>query len=241
MAEPAKGRTGRPHFARIKDAILDDIARGRYRPGDRVPSEAEIVAAFGVSRMTANRALRELSAAGAVHRRSGAGSFVAEPRAHGELLAIRDIADELAESGHVHRPELLERRRLPATEELAVAFGVAPGTPLAHVRIRHRRDGVPVLIEDRFVNETIAPGFLDADLGRESSYRVLMRLAPLEQAEHYIRAIAATPEMRRLLDLAPGEPCLLLRRRTFSRGHVASLATLTHAASRYELAGCFRP
>lgn len=241
MAEPRKAGAGRPLFARIKDAILDDIARGRYRPGDRVPSEAEIVAAFGVSRMTANRALRELTASGVLRRRAGSGSFVAEPRAHGELLAIRDIADELAESGHVHRPELLERRRLPATPDLAGQFGVEPATPLVQVRIRHRRDEVPVLIEDRFVNEAVAPGFFEADLTRDSSYRVLMRAAPLEKVEHCIRAIVATPQMRRLLDLAAGEPCLLLRRRTFSRGKVASLANLTHAASRFELAGCFRP
>lgn len=239
MAEPAEDRARRPLFARIKDAILEDIAHGRYRPGDRLPSEAGIVAAFGVSRMTANRALRELMAAGAILRRPGVGSFVAEPRAHGELLAIRDIADELAGSGHVHRPELLERRRLLADAALAKAFGVAPGTPLVQVRIRHRRDGVPVLIEDRFVDETIAPGFFEADLGRESCHRVLMRLAPLEEAEHCIRAIAATPEMRRLLSLAPGEPCLLLHRRTRSRGRVASVADLTHAGSRYELAGRF--
>src|SRR3546814_1015633 len=52
-----------PRYAAIKQSIYDAIGDGRLKPGDRVPSEADLVEQFDVSRMTANRALRELQSA----------------------------------------------------------------------------------------------------------------------------------------------------------------------------------
>ena len=69
-----------PRYAAIKQSISDAVRDGRLKPGDRVPSEAELVDQFDVSRMTANRALRELQAAGVIVRRAGVGSFIAEQR-----------------------------------------------------------------------------------------------------------------------------------------------------------------
>jgi len=83
----ASGAVEAPRYAAIKLFIRDTIKSGRLRPGDRVPSEAELVSRFGVSRMTANRALRELQSAGLLVRRAGSGSFVAEPRPIGSATS----------------------------------------------------------------------------------------------------------------------------------------------------------
>src|SRR3546814_6131468 len=69
-----------PRYAAIKQSICDAVRDGHLKPGDRVPSESELVKQFDVSRMTANRALRELQAAGVLVRRAGSGSFIAEPK-----------------------------------------------------------------------------------------------------------------------------------------------------------------
>src|SRR3546814_6392271 len=83
-----------PRYAAIKQSIHDAIREGRLKPGDRVPSEADLVGQFDVSRMTANRALRELQSAGILVRRAGSGSFLAEPKPNGHMIEIRNRSEE---------------------------------------------------------------------------------------------------------------------------------------------------
>ena len=70
-----------PFYEKVKQAISHKISAGEWRPHDRIPSEAELVAQFGFSRMTINRALRELTDEGWLVRLQGVGTFVAEPKA----------------------------------------------------------------------------------------------------------------------------------------------------------------
>src|SRR3546814_18507378 len=89
-----------PRYAAIKQSIYDAIGDGRLKPGDRVPSEADLVEQFDVSRMTANRALRELQSAGIIVRRAGSGSFIAEPKPIGHMIEIRDRKSTRLNSSH---------------------------------------------------------------------------------------------------------------------------------------------
>ena len=70
-----------PLYARVKQMIVQQIENGSWPPHHRVPSESELVSELGFSRMTINRALRELTAEGLLVRMQGVGTFVAEPAA----------------------------------------------------------------------------------------------------------------------------------------------------------------
>ena len=83
-----------PFYEKVKQAISEKIATGVWRPHDRIPSEADLVAQFGFSRMTVNRALRELTDEGLLVRLQGVGTFVAEPKGQSALFEIRSIADD---------------------------------------------------------------------------------------------------------------------------------------------------
>ena len=96
-----------PLYLKVKRHILDNIGSGKWAASARVPSENDLVKSFGVSRMTANRALRELRDEGVLVRIAGVGSFVAERHAHAHPLEIRSIADEIRGRGHVHRAEIV--------------------------------------------------------------------------------------------------------------------------------------
>ena len=65
-------------YRQILEKLQDDIASGRYKPGKRLPSEAELVRRFGASRMTVFRAMHELQSLGFVTRRVGSGTFVSQ-------------------------------------------------------------------------------------------------------------------------------------------------------------------
>ncbi len=228
-----------PLYSMIKDHILACIEDGRLAEGARAPSEAEIVERLGVSRMTANRALNELAKDGLLVRIAGSGTFVADRRARGELLALKDIAVVLAERGHAHSVDVIVHAPARASREMAELFEAKAGAKLIHAKIVHRRDGEPVLLEDRFVSAAVAPGFADVDLTRISSFDYLTRAAVLQKVEHVIRAAAATAETARLFSIKAGAPCLVLRRRTWSKDRVASVATLIYAGDRYEISGEF--
>ena len=234
-ALPAPG----PLYERVKRYIVDRIASGDWGEDDRVPSEHELVREFGVSRMTVHRALRELTAEGVLIRIQGVGTFVAPPKPLLALLEIRNIADEIRGRGHLHVAQVHLLRRERAGQELARALELPAGAEVFHSILVHRENGLPVQVEDRYVNPAAAPGYLEQDFTRITPNEYLMSAAPLDEVEHVIEAIMPDRRVRRLLEIGPDEPCLLLHRRTWSRGAVAARTRLLHPGSRYRLGGRF--
>src|ERR1700684_4170864 len=119
-----------PLYLQVKRHILDNIGSGKWGTSTRVPSENDIVKYFGVSRMSAKRAPRELRDEGVLVRIAGVGSFVADSLAHAHPLEIRSIADEIRQRGHVHRAAIVSLERVRAAAELAEDFGIAPRSEL---------------------------------------------------------------------------------------------------------------
>ena len=75
-AVSAHGPNSAPYL-QVKHHLKDGLASGRWAPGALMPSEAELVGQFSVSRMTVNRAIRELQTEGLIHRSQGVGTFAA--------------------------------------------------------------------------------------------------------------------------------------------------------------------
>jgi GntR family histidine utilization transcriptional repressor len=230
-----------PLYLRVKRHILAKIGSGTWAASTRVPSENEIVKEFGVSRMTANRALRELRDEGVLVRIAGVGSFVAERQARAHPLEIRSIAEEIRERGHVHRAEIVSLERVRAVAELAEDFKVAPRSELYCSVIVHYENERAVQLEDRYVSPKLAPEYLKIDFGTTTPTDYLLSVAPLQEAEHLLRAVMPDERTRKLLAMKRDEPCLLVIRRTWTDGQIASVARLYHPGSRYEMSGRFRP
>jgi GntR family histidine utilization transcriptional repressor len=230
-----------PLYLKVKRHILDNIGSGKWATASRVPSENEIVKSFGVSRMTANRALRELRDEGVLVRIAGVGSFVADRLAHAHPLEVRSIADEIRERGHQHRAEIVALERIRAVAELAEEFGIAPRSELFSSVIVHFENDRPVQLEDRHVLPSLAPDYLKIDFIKMTPYDYLTKVAPLQEAEHTLRAVMPDERARKLLTMKRDEPCLLMIRRTWTGGQIASIARLYYPGSRYEMSGRFRP
>ncbi len=228
-----------PLYARVKQMIVDQIQSGQWPPHHRVPSESELVAELGVSRMTINRALRELTADGLLVRMQGVGTFVAEAKGHSALFEIRNIADEITERGHVHSCQVVELREEATNAELALALGLREGQPVFHSILVHSENGVPVQLEDRHVNPAVAPDYLRQDFTRLTPNAYLNELAPLTEGEHLVEAVLAQPWERKLLAIERTEPCLLIRRRSWSGRRVVSATRLVYPGSRHRLEGHF--
>jgi GntR family transcriptional regulator, histidine utilization repressor len=224
-----------PLYAKVKEHILQHIRSGAWTPGTRVPSENELVGHFSISRMTANRALRELTADGFLSRVPGVGTFVKEPTARSSLVELRNIAEEIAQRGHAYAAHIEKRETIEASPALADEFEMKVPSKLFHLVMVHTENGVPVQLEERYVNPFAAPHFNDQDFAKVTPTAYLVAALPVDELEHTVEAIMPTPEQQVLLDIGDDEPCLALHRRSWSKGHVVTVATLIYPASRHAL------
>jgi GntR family histidine utilization transcriptional repressor len=231
----ASGSPTTPRYQQLKAHILRNIQAGRLRPRDRVPSEQELVRRFGVSRMTAHRALRELASDGVLVRQGGVGTFVADAHGQSHALTVRNIADEIRERGHQHTAKVLVAEKAVVDRDIAERLRLRIGGPVYHSLILHFEDGAPVQAEDRYVSPRSAPDYLAQDFTRTTPNEYLSIVAPLQTVEHVIRAESPGRRIRGLLRLAPAEPALVVHRRTWSAGRPVSVAHLYYAGSRYAL------
>ncbi|WP_114195452.1 histidine utilization repressor [Edaphovirga cremea] len=229
-----------PIYQRVKQAIVNQIRSGMWQPHQRVPSESELVNELGVSRMTINRALRELTSEGFLLRMQGVGTFVAEAKAYTAMLEVHNIAEEIAERGHRHSSKVLRMISRAADSEQALALGIQPGQTVFYSQIVHYENDIPVQLEDRFVNPQAAPDYLQQDFTLLTPHHYLSQAAPLTAGEHVVEAVSPTDEQRELLALAAHEPCLLIRRRTWHGTRVVTSARLLYPGSRYQLFGRFK-
>jgi GntR family histidine utilization transcriptional repressor len=228
-------------YLRVKQYLKGQLAAGRWPPGTLMPSEAELVAQFGVSRMTVNRALRELQSEGLVERVQGVGTFAAQLARVSSTLTIRDLHEEIESRGHRHHAEVHVTREEHAPAALARQLGLAEGAAVFHSLIVHYDNGVALQCEDRYVNPAQAPDYLNVDFTRITPTHYLLQVAPLWEAQYTIEASAPTEQEARLLGIGRAEPCLVVVRRTVSRNVPITIARLVHPGSRYQLEGRFSP
>jgi|EP01034_Spumella_vulgaris_P038936 GntR family histidine utilization transcriptional repressor len=228
-----------PIFQRIKDHLLEQIAAGTWKEGDVIPSEQALVKQFGVSRMTVNRAVRELTAEQVLTRRQGSGTYVAQQKYQATLLEIKSIADEVRARGHAHRSSLQLLEQSKAGDLLAKQFELPPASVLFHSVIVHFENGVPIQVEDRWVNPACAPLYMSQDFAAITPNEYLMAAAPLQGATYSIEALSPPRDIADMLAIDTRQPCLVLKRQTRSAGQVASTATMWHPGHRYQFAGSF--
>ncbi len=233
--------TEKPRYQQLKELIIAQISSGKLKPHERVPSENELVDSTGVSRMTANRALRELNDEGYVQRIAGRGTFVADFRARSHVLEVHNIAEEIARRGRTHSCTVLRNSRQHARGEVAKALHVEQGTDVFHVLLVHSENGTPIQVEDRHIVASFAPDCLEQDFTTVTPSAYLSAISPLSEAEQVVRAQVPNRAVRSRLSMGDNEPSLVVLRRTWSDGRPVTFARLHHPGSRYELTGHYTP
>ncbi len=133
-----------PFYEKVKQAISEKIATGVWRRTIAFLRRPSWWRSLVFSRMTVNRALRELTDEGLLVRLQGVGTFVAEPKGQSALFEIRSIADEIAARNHQHRCEVLVLEETQASAEQATELNVKEGSrhfPLRDGAFRKRHSG----------------------------------------------------------------------------------------------------
>lgn len=228
---------GTPRYRQLKDFIVGNIDTGSWPPDSKILSENDLCGMFGVSRMTANRALRELSESGILYRVQGLGTFVAERKPESSMFEIRNIADEIRSRGHRHSSRVVLRNEITADPHVCHYLELSALTKVYHSIIIHYENDLPLQYEERFVNRKLAPGYHTADFTTITPNVYLSEVAPLGEAENIIESILADKIVAEALKIKAGNPCLLVSRRTWSGGVPVCYARLIHPGSRYRILG----
>lgn len=229
-----------PAYMQVKAFIKAQITSGAWRPGDAVPSESVLQKQFGVSRMTVNRAVKELAVEALVTRVQGSGTIVAQLHQISSTLAVRDIHEDILERGHKHSTQVLALESVRADAALAKIFKLRSGAKLFHSILLHFEEGVPIQLEDRLVNPLAAAHYLGVDFAQTTPTRYLLEHAPLTEASYTIEACLPTPLEAQWLQIKRSAPCLVMTRCTVSGLHVASQARLVYPAALYSFSGKFQ-
>lgn len=229
------GGTDAPLYRQIKQLVLGKIGLGEWRIGAQVPTEQELVATLGVSRMTVCRALNELTSEGILTRKSGVGTFVAKKPDNGSRIEIKDISDEIAERGGAHSSQVLALERRSATEFLTERMGIPRGSDVYYSRILHFANGEPVQLEERWINPSFALDYLNQDFSRITPQKYLSSCTLATEFEQSIYAVLPRESECQVLAIARESPCLLITRRLWSGKAVVSTDRFLSPGNRHSL------
>ncbi len=229
------GTAARPQYRRIEQVLRERIST--LQPGARLPSDAELCAEFGVSRMTARNAMQRLAEDGLIARQPGRGSFVAEPPAHRRANRLMTFSQEMRRAGRVPSSRMLTRVIRPSSTEEAASLDIPPREPVVHLRRLRQADDQPIALESTVLIGACADAVMTADLVHGSLHETLGRAGiVLRRGTGTIAAAAATAEDARLLEVRTGDP-LLVERRVIADGHGRRIEATEsrYSAHRYAL------
>ncbi|BCL61310.1 histidine utilization repressor [Desulfomarina profundi] len=230
-----------PRYQQVKEYILSRIESGELREEMKIESENRLVELLGVSRMTVNRALRELTGEGKLTRVQGLGTFVANQKPQSALLEVQSIAKEIRERGGAYSCEVCVLAEEKASPALALSIGLQPYASVFHSLIVHMDNGVPIQLADRYVKPDFAPDFLRQDFTHVSPNEYLLDIAPISEVEHVVEAMIAQAPVRELLQIDETEPCLVLHRKTWVEGEIVTKSSFYNPGSRFTIGGRFTP
>ncbi len=207
--------TSVPRYRAIADALAGAIRSGALDIGGQLPSERELSAEYGVSRMTARVALKSLVEQGLVSSIEAKGYFVAASRIDQRLQTLTSFSEDMRRSGRRPSSIVLAARMVQAGADVAARLGVAEGAAVYHLLRLRLADAVPVALEAAHVPDSLAPGLIDsADFAAESLYATLKRrfgILPVE-AEQSFEASAASASDAAILQIEVGSPVLRMTR-----------------------------
>ena len=216
---------------------------GTWPPGYRIPFENDMANAYGVSRMTVNKALTQLTREGFLQRRRKLGTIVATPRVQSAVMEIADIKSEVTSAGRVHGYTQLHREVRTPTQSDRNRLHLTAGSDTRILALHglHTADAVPYCVEERIIDLAVVPDAELASFEHETAGGWLLRQIPWSSAEHVIRAVGTNTADARLLKLSTNAACLEIERLTQFNGRSVTFARLCYPGDRHQVKANFQP
>lgn len=211
-----------PLYQRLRDHLAGRIASRDWRPGELIPSEAELAASHGVSVGTVRKAIDRLVGDGLLDRQQGRGTYVRRARFNSSLFRFFRFQSESGER-KVPESRILRREVIPAPSAAASALRIAEGAPVIHLSRLRMIDGEPLLSEEIWLDQTRFAALLDVptDTFGDLLYPLYEERCGqmVASAEETLTVEISNPLQARLLQRSAGDPLIVIERVAFDPEH----------------------
>ena len=227
-----------PLYYQLYEILRGDILSGKWRPGDMLPPESELIAQYQISRTTVRQVLDMLVNEGLIYRQRGRGTFVAHPSVEQALVRIISFTEDMRQRGYRPGTEVLFSGIVPAPEEIARKLEIEPGEELARLDRLRLADGEPMSVEESHLVHHYCRGVLKGDYASSPLREALEQDCGIRlvRARQIIRALLATPRLAHLLSIHDKSALLYIERVSYSQQNVpVEFLRIYYRADRYSL------
>jgi len=206
-----------PLYYQIQLRLIEQIRSGELKPGDLVPSEQEISARLGVSRMTARQALKSLCSRGLVYSQRGKGTFVSRMKLEKNFRQLLSFSEEMKDRGSQPRSKVLAFKRILADGDVAEALRLNPAEEVIFLRRVRMADSSPLCIEATHLPARLCPDLLENFEPSGSLYEALAERYGLQVhlADEVAEASVATAAEAKLLRVRGKSPVFRFTRTAY--------------------------
>ena len=198
-----------PLYHQLMQRLAEDIERGTYPVGSKIPPEHQLEELYNVSRVTVRRALSELTAEGLLERKQGKGTFVSTPRISQDLKSIHSFHDACKQNGFQSGTIVVHVREVESEASDVEELNLRNGDKILETLRIRTADGIPVVLEKNHFS--MAYSYLENENLSGSLYNILRDYGvEPKQATHDISMTFASESQAKLLDVEPGAPLMRL-------------------------------
>jgi GntR family transcriptional regulator len=207
-----------PLYTQIKEALRAKIMDGTYVAHERLPSESEMIAAFGVSRITVRQAINDLQKDGLLFKVHGKGTFVAMPNVSQELTHLQGFGEAMRLLGHETFSEVFGLKTVKGSAVACAKLGVPDGTHMTEIHRVRYLNREPVSIDHSWVRHEVGSRLTEKNLREKDLFSLLENELhqPLHSADVEIDATSASAEVASRLHVQTGAPILRIERLTYA-------------------------
>lgn len=204
-----------PLYQQLANVLEEEINKGIYIPGDNLPTEKELEEEFQVSRTTVRKAYQQLHQKGIVNRRSGVGTKVAEEKFSENITQLKSFTEEMSEMGYSVTSKVLKSEEIEAPHDVQEPLELADKDRVLHVKRLRYVDGVPLALQKAYL--PVSLGVSNKEDFTGSLYKLLEKEygIDIKSGSIKIETSLATQEEADILDIEPGEPVMVFRRKVF--------------------------
>ncbi|MDB6116141.1 MAG: GntR family transcriptional regulator [Lacunisphaera sp.] len=208
-----------PRYHRLRDLLSGEIAQGRFKPEQAIPTEAELASSHKVSVGTVRKAIDALVADGLLERFQGKGTFVRRPKFDSSLFRFFRFQTRAGET-RIPESRILKREVTSAPAPVAAALNLPAKAPAIHLSRMRSLDGKPLLVESIWVAKDRFAALLNLDVREfgDLLYPLYEQFCGqvVASAQETLTAEAAGSQTAKLLDMPVGAPVIVVERLAYS-------------------------
>lgn len=207
-----------PLFLKIKEAIRQQILNGTYTAHDKLPSEREMIAIFGTSRVTVRQALSDLQREGMIFKINGKGTFVSKPKASFDASKLRGFGETVSSMGYETFSRVISIREEEPETNIVKQLHTAPTESVIKIQRLRYMNREPTSLDVTYATANIGKILASADLVNRDIFQILENECGIyiRNAQMNIAALLSDAPLSRLLEIEESSSILHVERIIFA-------------------------